>query len=333
MAFPYLSKPLQARVEAYLEAEWKAFPPFQIHNAWYRQGAPRTPYKMPWQDMTRHMTLPRERDKHYRSQCFLFDLYRAWEYYELTGEPPHPKLKAIATRLVTDLLAKQDWAIMGPTRLYTPHDRHWVRYFTLQGQATYNTWLAGAIGFVRLARRFGWTEEEKLGLYLVGKLAVARIGQARYVAEMHRRGLVRGKPEDDWRTLTHIDGRCALVGWGGMMGGVHQDQELPPFIDLVEEVGRWLGRYARPACRIYLDRLDHDIPYWFLSEAPKLGATEHRTCPLQHTNGNVLAQYWILGKRGRGFTRYLDATRFKGDLYYIQNLAAALDGYAAAAKE
>jgi hypothetical protein len=48
---------------------------------------------------------------------------------------------------------------------------------------------------------------------------------------------------------------------------------------------------------------------------------------LQYYNGNVLAQYWILGKQGKDFTRYIDTTRFLGDLYTIQNLAAGIDSY------
>ena len=41
----------------------------------------------------------------------------------------------------------------------------------------------------------------------------------------------------------------------------------------------------------------------------------------------MLAQYWVLGKRGEAFRRYVDTTRFKGDLYYIRNLAALIDSY------
>jgi len=133
---------------------------------------------------------------------------------------------------------------------------------------------------------------------------------------------------EDWRTLLHIDTTCAIVGWGPMGSGVHEEQEFPPFIDLVEEVGRLLEDYAQDECRIYLDYLDYAVPYWYLSEGPKQSATEHRTCPLQHLNGNVLAQYWVLGKQGVEFTRYVDTTRFKGDLYYIQNLVAAINSLA-----
>jgi len=109
--------------------------------------------------------------------------------------------------------------------------------------------------------------------------------------------------------------------------GVHQNQEIPPFNDLVEEVGRLLGTYAKEECRTYLDHLDCSLPFWYISEAPKGQATEHRTTPLQYYSGNVLAHCWILDKRRDDFARYIDSTRFLGDLYYLQNLAACLRSY------
>jgi hypothetical protein len=214
-------------------------------------------------------------------------------------------------------------------RLRDIRDRHAVFYYNLQGAATYNRWLAGAIGFTRMARRHGWVEEEKLGRYLVAKLAMARIAQAHYVGQMYQRGLVRGQSDRDNRALLHIDTGCTIIGRGPMEVGVHQNQETPPFNDLVEEVGRLLGAYARAECKVYLDHLDYSLPFWYISEAPKEQATEQRTTPLQYYNGNVLAQYWILGKREADFTRYIDTTRFLGDLYYIQNLAAGIDSYTA----
>ncbi len=327
-AYPYLSSELQKEVREYLKMEWASYPPFQIEENYYRSGESRTPYEIPWDDIGRHEWLPMDRDRDYRKQNFLFDLYRADAYYDFTGEKDDPgKFRDLATKLIDQLISHQDWAIMGPARLRNVTDIHRIRYFNLQGQATYNSWLAGAIGFTRLARKYGWDIEEDIGHYLVGKLAMARVGQARYVAEMHRMGNVPGDEKDDWRALAHIDATCAVVGWGPLGAGVHEEQEFPPFIDLVEEVGYLLAEYARDECRIYLDYLDYAVPYWYLSEAPKQSATEHRTCPLQHLNGNVLAQYWILGKRGKEFVRYVDTTRFRGDLYYIQNLSAAIDSF------
>jgi hypothetical protein len=143
-------------------------------------------------------------------------------------------------------------------------------------------------------------------------------------------GLVRGRPAEDDRCLLHIDATCAVVGRGALGRASFADQEIPAFINnLVEEVGVLLGKYAAGPCGRYLGLLDREAPLWYLSEAPKQSATEQRTCPLYHLNGNVLAQYWVLGKTGPAMERYVDTTRFKGDLFYIQNLAAAIDSYSA----
>ena len=328
MAHPYLSGSLQARVAEYVRSECAVNPSLKFDRGRYSSGRPRTPYELPQEDMSRQLNYALNREGDYRQSDYLFDLYGVDAYLRLTGERPSPGLRQKATESIMRMLRRQDWAVMGPARLRDIKDRHAVFYYNLQGAATYNRWLAGAIGFARLAHRYGWQEEEKLGYYLVGKLAMARIAQARYMPQMYQYGLVRGEAKNDNRTLLHIDTGCAVVGRGPIELGVHQNQEIPPFNDLVEEVGLLLGRYARAECKIYLDHLDYSLPFWYVSEAPKQQATEHRTTPLQYYNGNVLAQYWILGKRREDFTRYVDVTRFLGDLYYIQNLAAGIDSYA-----
>ena len=157
---------------------------------------------------------------------------------------------------------------------------------------------------------------------------MARVAQAHYIEAMYQYGLVRGEFQDDNRALLHIDPGSVIIGRGPIETGVHQNQEIPPFSDLVEEIGLLLGRYAASECKVYLDHLDYSMPFWYISEAPKQQATEHRTSPLQCYNGNVLAQCWILGKRREDFERYIDTTRFVGDLYYIQNLAVCIDSFA-----
>lgn len=329
MAYPYLSGPLQAKVVEYLKSEWAVNPPFQLERGRYSSGRQRTPYEFPWKEMDRQLTYALNREAQYRQSDYLYNLFGVDAYLRLTGEKPNSNLCEKASELVMQMLRKQDWAIMGPARLRDVKDRHAVFYYNLQGAATYNRWLAGMIGFTRLAHRYGWEDKERLGYYMVAKLAMARIAQAHYVPQMYRYGLVRGEAESDNRTLLHIDTGCALIGRGPIEVGVHQNQEIPPFNDLVEEVGLLLGRYARSECKVYLNHLDYSMPFWYISEAPKQQATEHRTAPLQCYNGNVLAQYWILGKHRKDFTRYIDATRFIGDLYYIQNLAAGINSYAA----
>ena len=326
-SYPYLSEKLQETVLTYLKSEWEANPPFEFNRSRYTSGRLRTPYEIPWEDMDRQLGYALKREEEYRRSDHLFELYGVDAYLRLTGKEPPEKLRSKVRDLATEILGRQDWALMGPARFRTVRDRHAVFYYNLQGSATYNRWLAGAIGLTRMAYRYGWENEEQLGRYLAAKLAVARIGQARYVYQMHRYGLVRGRTEDDNRALLHIDTTCAVLGRGPLEVGVHQNQELPPFNDLTEEVGRWFGKYARAECKIYLDHLDYSLPLWYISEAPKQQATEHRTSPLQNYSGNVLAQHWILDKQGDEFTRYIDTTRFVGDLYYIRNLATGIQCY------
>jgi hypothetical protein len=333
-AYPHLSSELRREVKEYLRNEWKINPPFQADTAQYLRGANRAPYDVPWQDIR---LLPAfNREKALRRSRFFGDLYGVHAYMTITGERPDASmLRRRAAKLVNELLVLQDWALCGPVKppttwrgFFDPYS-----YYRRNGQSTYNSWLAGAIGLVRLARELGWSEEKSLGWYLFGKLAMARIGQARYTAELHRMGLVRGDEKKDWRTLVHIDRNGAIVLRGSIVSVVREDQEVPPFIDLVEEVGLMLGRHAREECRIYLNNLDESMSLWWISEAPKQSASEQRLCPLQHKSGNVLAQYWILRKKQEEFRRYVDTTRFKGDFFYIQNMAALIDSHAEGASQ
>jgi len=333
LAWPYLSEPLRRRAVAYLKQEWKLSPPFQVNNANYRKGASRAPYEVPWQDAGRGAGGAYYREASIRQWHFFGDLYGVWAFDELTGGDEGSRCRDRAVKRAGELLAKQDWALCSPVeRRKTSGFWRGVNYFDRNGQASCNVRLAGAIATVRLARKYGWQDTEKLAWYLFGKLALARVGMARYTAELHRMGLVDGPPQRDWRTLVHVDRTCVLTYRGHISTVVREDQEIPPFIGLVEEVGLLLGAHARQECGYYLDNLDRSMSLWYLSEAPKQSGSEHRLCPLQHKSGNVLAQYWVLGRCGEAFRRYVDVTRFKGDLYYIQNLAALIESYSGPAK-
>jgi len=323
-AYPYLSAELQAKVRQYVNREWQQYPPLELDGRYYTEGAPREPYAV--EKMEQRSDVVRSRDESYRRRNFWLDLYRIDTAASVIGGlPEDAKWRDRAAALAADLAGHLDWAILGPVRLRELRSAHETRFTTLQGSAAYNAWLAGTIGCARLARKHGWHDQQRLACLLAGKLALARIAQARYVEEMHRMGLVRGKPEDDYRAVAHVDEHCTIVRWGPLTTVVAEDQEFPPFIDLVPEVGRLLADYARPQCAVYLNYLDYAAPYWYLSEAPKQSATEHHLCPLWHQSGNVPAQAWILGKAGKEFYRYVDATRFRGDLFTIQNLVTAIE--------
>jgi hypothetical protein len=325
-AYPYLSRELQDRVRRYVATEWEHYPPLELDRRSYTDGAPREPYSI--DGVGAGPPGPLMRDQTYRQRNFLFDLYRIERASAvIPGLPDTDSLQERATQLASELAAELDWAILGPRRLRQLNNASDARFTSLQGSAAYNAWLAGAIGLSRFAARHGWQDVEATASVLAVKLALARVAQARYVEQMHRMGLVRGECGDDHRSVVHIDQLCTIVRCGPITTISGQDQELPPFIDLVPEVGRLLAGHARAQCAVYLDYLDDAMPYWYLSEAPKQSATEHRLCPLWHQSGNVAAQAWILGKRDDEFRRYIDATRFRGDLFAIHNLATAIESY------
>jgi len=326
-ARPYLSDDLQKKVIEYVKNEWRVNPPFEFNADNYTKGKLRTPYEFVWEQMGNQLKYAMMREADYRKSDYLFDLYGIDAYYSMTGEKPDEAMKDKFEQIVRQFLENSDWALLGPSRIKNIRDRHAVFYYNLQGAATYNRWLAGAIGFTRIARRNGWEQQAEMGMYLAAKLTAARVGIARYVSQMHENGLVAGPAEEDNRCVVHIDTGCVIIGRGPMETGVHQNQEAPPFNDLTEEVGRLLGKYASEECGRYLRHMDYSLPLWYISEAPKQQATEHRTTPLQYYNGNVLAQYWILHKRRDEFSHYIDTSRFTGDLYYIQNLAAGVESW------
>lgn len=329
-AWPFLSESVRGRASKYLRDEFRKNPPFTFDASKLQNGHSRAPYEIPWQDFGRDLTPALTRERARRQATPFGEFYGLEAYVRLTGDlDAGPSYRDTARQSLTDLMTRQDWALHGPVR---PHDNRLEffiggSWYERNDQAALNNWLAGALGLARLADRYGWDDIARDARYLFAMLAVARVGQARYVQQMHERGLVLGPTSEDWRTLVHIDRRCAIVLRGDIKPVVVEDQELPPFLDLTPEVGRLLQQNASEACRVYLQHLDRALPLWYLSEAPKQSASEQRLCPLLHKSGNVLAQYWILGKRGDEFRRYVDTTRFIGDLDYIQNVSALIDSY------
>ncbi|MBM2843142.1 MAG: hypothetical protein HW404_979, partial [Anaerolineales bacterium] len=136
-AYPYLSAALQAKVKNYLAAEWKDYPPLRIDNSYYKAGAPREPYDIPWEEI--RISVARTRDESYRRRNFLLDLYRIDACQgTIGGVADLASLKSPASNMSSDLKAEMDWAILGPVRLRQLRSLQETRFMTLQGSAAYN---------------------------------------------------------------------------------------------------------------------------------------------------------------------------------------------------
>jgi len=98
------------------------------------------------------------------------------------------------------------------------------------------------------------------------------------------------------------------------------------FMFLVPELAGYLRAKAmdkvREACRHYNDEV---LPYWFVSKAEQ-GDGENTFSVLFDYHTLFQAKAMILKEPYEELVRYLDVPAFwRGDLYYIDNLCAALE--------
>ena len=324
-AWPHLSKELRGRAKAYLIADWKRYPPWDFDPLHSRKAGGNLVGRHGKEavgiaglyDMTR------------RENCQFGDLYGMAAYHALVGElPKRDSVRTTARKIANRLIAHQDWALMLPN-----HSREYGlpgfvvgSYFDRIGPERVNGWLKGAIGLARLAKAYGWAEEEQLAWQLFAKLAVARIGMAKYPTEQHLTGVLQGRPIDEPRALTHIDKRGGHLGLFSSRAPVGARElvhlEHSPFIDLTPEVGRLLFEHAQESTQTWLNHRDRTTPQWWKHDknAP------FRAGGPRAVAGNVLAQAWVLGKRGAAFEKYLAGPIDKHDVRYIELLVAAIEG-------
>jgi hypothetical protein len=74
-----------------------------------------------------------------------------------------------------------------------------------------------------------------------------------------------------------------------------------------------------------VDEYEYNAPYWFVSRLEAVFG-EGTAVPLYDYGSIFLAKAWILQANQQELTKYLDVPAVEvGDLYYIQNLVAAIE--------
>ncbi len=102
------------------------------------------------------------------------------------------------------------------------------------------------------------------------------------------------------------------------------------FMYLVPELGDYLALYARAQVAAALEEYNWVAPYWFVSRYE--GAVDEGAMGVPYTNWAMFqARAYILREPYAQLTKYLDAPGFaRGDLYYMDNLIAAIEASGAA---
>lgn len=97
------------------------------------------------------------------------------------------------------------------------------------------------------------------------------------------------------------------------------------FIMLVPELGDYLNQNHLATIQDAVDEYEYVAPYWFASRF-NASQTESAMAPLYDTNALFMAKAYILGESRSELSKYISSPGFMvGDLFYIQNVTAALE--------
>lgn len=115
--------------------------------------------------------------------------------------------------------------------------------------------------------------------------------------------------------------------WGGPDSNVGKQSLAVArnFIYMTPELGNYLRQNAFSKIQTAFAEYSHDAPYWFVTRYEATyseGAFQH----LYDYNGLFAARAWIFHDPREELVKYLDVPAFaRGDLFYIQNLVAAIE--------
>ena len=96
------------------------------------------------------------------------------------------------------------------------------------------------------------------------------------------------------------------------------------FIYMTPELGDYLYRNAYAKVQGAIDEYEYVAPYWFVTRYEFM-MNEGVISPLYNSPAMFQAKAFIMKESRAELTKYLDAPAFeRGDLFYIQNLVAAI---------
>lgn len=275
MAYPYLDPSLQAQVKAYMAAEMQRFPPLQDlefgqGTQWLSRGVPRERYAVPFRSELNAWPPP--------APSFSV-IYALWLWSKNTGDWSY---------------AQSRWSEI--TALFNARRNQMLFYADI----------TGAIGYYRLADRFGNAAAKQAGLQAAVNAMQAGLNFNAY----------RQRAEDMYQ-----DPREIPSGW-----------YAPVFFGLTPEVGLYLREQLGSQAREYLlakelgdPTLENGLRWWYLTRAgahAEVGETSF-VAP-NAAWSHFLAHAYILADSQETLRTWLDRPWGRGDLYSIQKIVATI---------
>jgi len=224
--------------------------------------------------------------------------------------------------------------------------------FGTGGVGDANRWLAGLIGFVRLARRQGAATHEALGRYLFARAAALRFAMGKLPRWLHEAGRVGAPKDPKWyakaidlaRQPADLDGYPFALDWRGPQDDIRQvvvlDEfgpslrvalrvgsagRLAPFRFLVPETARFLRGHLREESATFVHHTESFMPDWEVAWGDAVLGSEASAVMHGNACDLFLAKAYVLGETPQALRRWLDIPWCPvGDYYYMAKLAATI---------
>lgn len=286
-ALPHLPPDMQPRVRAYLQNEFRTYPPYQYNHIGWRDGAARENFDLPPEVAAAMVNLPAEPEiLGFVWSMNPFSFYAMWQYAELMNDPQLARQFLVA--------AADSRGLMKSFTAVPDND------VLAQMPFVHNAYIAGYLGYLGLEDLAGQPESSQVRQEL-DRLLQLRAGQfskdsAYATADTREEGAY-------CRTLNVASN----------------------FMFLVPELADYLRDHALAKVQAAVAEYEAIAPYWFVAFAEE-GFGENALNPLYDTQALFMAKALILQESGLALEKYLDVPAFaRGDLFYLQKLVATIE--------
>lgn len=290
LAYLHLSKPLQERVRSYLAAETRKYPLWDA-RCYYpiAEGKRRELFNIP-DGILRPQGHPRPHP--------LGNLYALWLYADRTGDATIVKENWDAIRACYAGFVKSGWDF-DPSK----------------GDVFANRYIAGLIGYARLARAHG---DETC-------VEAANMARLKLIAQLKsfQFGL-KGLRPPAIRSVSEVDG---FIGRGNsLFCGAHHTAKIAAFLGLEPEIAAAVRDHAPDAARAYLQVIDLMMPGWYLAGEERQVHFGENFMDYPDQAFSIFEAKALIERPGREkLERFLDIPWCVGDLYYIIKLVRLIE--------
>ena len=298
LAYPYLSSNTQQQVKTYLQNYYGPGSDYDftriVHVGW-GTGAAREIFEIP-QEISNHWGQPYSSPFNPSTEPICgwcgyweyyppFSFYAAWKYSEIVGNND----PAFAKNIFDQMSSKLEAPLDDDTLINKPY---WL-----------NLYIAGYKGYLELQDLAGYSQDQNV-LDIYQHLLDLRI----YNFSKDTPYPPLGSDNDNWEMSYHNSLAVARN-----------------FMFLTPELGDYLNQHIFSQVQEAVDEYNYVAPYWFVTKFDD-SYGEGTLQPLYDSPALFQAKAYILKQPYPELAKWLDAPAFyQGDLFYIQNLVAALN--------